>query len=58
MIKSLIIAIVAIIMMMVGWVFVQTLWRKIFTGSYQGEDVLAGRKGCMNCSCLLICKNK
>ncbi len=57
MIKSLIIAATAIILMMVGWIIVQTVWRKVFTGRWLGEDVLVDRRGCTDCSCLFICKN-
>lgn len=57
MIKSLIIASLAIIFMMLGWVIVQTVWRKVFTGSWFGDDVLIDRRSCSDCSCLIICKN-
>jgi len=58
MVKSLIIAITAIVLLMLGWIIVQTMWRKIFTGSFSGEDVLVDRRSCSDCSCLVICKNK
>lgn len=58
MLKSLIIATVAIIGMMLVWTIVQTMWRKIFTGNAVGEDVLVDRRDCADCSCITICKNK
>ena len=56
MLKSLIIATVAIVGMMLVWTVVQTMWRKIFTGNAVGEDVLVDRRSCSDCSCLTICK--
>jgi len=56
--KSFLIAATAIIGMMFVWTIVQTMWRKIFTGSAAGEDVLADRRSCSDCSCITICKNK
>ena len=58
MLKSLIIATVAIIGMMLVWTIVQTMWRKVFTGNAVGEDVLVDRRDCADCSCITICKTK
>ena len=58
MLKSLFIAIIAIVGMMIAWTVVQTMWRKIFTGNAVGEDVLVDRRSCSDCSCITICKNK
>jgi hypothetical protein len=57
-IKSFLIAALAIVGMMIAWTVVQTMWRKIFTGNAVGEDVLADRRSCSDCSCITICKNK
>lgn len=56
MLKSLLITTIAIVGMMIGWIIVQTIWRKVFTGSWNGDDVLIDRRGCTDCSCLFICK--
>lgn len=56
MLKSFIIAALGIIGMMMVWTLVQTLWRKTFTGSTVGEDVLVGRRSCSGCSCTTTCK--
>ena len=58
MFKSLLIAAIAIVGMMLVWTIVQTMWRKIFTGNAVGEDVLVDRRSCSDCSCISICKNK
>jgi len=57
-IKSLFIAAIAIIGMMIVWTIVQTMWRKIFTGNAVGEDVLVDRRSCADCSCITICKSE
>jgi hypothetical protein len=56
MIKSLVIAIGGIIGLMMVWIIVQSLWRKIFAEHISDEDVLAERRSCGNCGCSTICK--
>lgn len=59
MLKSLFIAIGGIVGLMLVWVAIQALWRKVFTEDYTtDEDVLAGRRSCGNCGCTTVCKTK
>lgn len=59
MLKSLFIAIGGIVGLMLVWVGIQALWRKVFSDDYTSdEDVLAGRRSCGNCGCTTVCKNK
>ncbi len=58
MVQSLVIAIGGIIFLMIGWVAVQSFWRKTFADHITDEDVLAGRSSCSNCGCTTICKKK
>ena len=53
-----IIGIIGIAGLMVAWVAVQSLWRKIFIDEVVDRDVLAGRSDCGNCSCLTPCSVK
>ena len=58
MFKSLIIGIGFIVTIAVAWVFVQTLWKKVFREEYADDDVLAGRRNCSNCGCTKVCERK
>ncbi|MFZ1748759.1 MAG: hypothetical protein WAU01_01135 [Saprospiraceae bacterium] len=58
MIKSMLIAILGIIGLMVVWALIQTLWRSTFQEFITDEDVLAGRNSCDNCGCTKVCSNK
>ncbi len=58
MLNTYIIAIVGIISMMVGWVFIQALWRTVFSDHVSDEDALAERTKCSNCGCKTVCKKK
>ena len=58
MLQSFIIGIGGIIIMMVLWVLVQSLWRKTFAEYLTDEDVLADRTKCSNCGCATACENK
>lgn len=58
MIKSLLIASGAIVGLMLAWVLVQSLWRRIFAEHIQEADVLAGRRSCANCGCVGVCERK
>jgi hypothetical protein len=58
MFESLIIGIGGIVIMMIIWAVVQSLWRKTFTDYISDDDVLAGRSSCSNCGCTNICKEK
>jgi len=41
--------IVAVVALAVGWVAVQSAWRKAFPGMIADPDVLAGRTDCHGC---------
>ena len=56
MISSLIIGIGGIVFLMLAWVAVQALWRKIFAENIQDDDVLTGRTKCSSCGCGTICR--
>jgi uncharacterized membrane protein YciS (DUF1049 family) len=58
MIESIIIAIVSITGLMLGWVLIQSLWRKTFQNMITDQDVLAERRTCGKCSCDNPCPNK
>ncbi|MBK8625017.1 MAG: hypothetical protein IPN86_05495 [Saprospiraceae bacterium] len=58
MIKSLIIAITGISALMIGWLMIQTFWKKTFRDYISDEDVLAERRSCKNCGCTEACENK
>jgi hypothetical protein len=58
MIASYVIGISGIVALMVTWIGVQTLWRKIFSEHVTDEDALAERTKCDNCGCTTACENK
>lgn len=58
MFKSLIIGIGFIVTIAIAWMFVQTLWKKVFKDEYYEDDVLAGRRSCSNCGCTTVCERK
>ncbi|MCA9742102.1 MAG: hypothetical protein H6695_13005 [Deferribacteres bacterium] len=58
MLKTYILAILAIPALMFVWLGVQIGWRKLFHEYVEDDDVLAGRKGCADCNCLGTCQNK
>ncbi len=49
-------AIVGITVILGGWIWVQNAWRRVFPGTPVGEDVLAGRISCHNCTCNSPCE--
>ena len=49
-------AIVGIIVILGGWIMVQNAWRRVFPGIPAGEDVLASRISCHNCTCNSPCE--
>jgi len=53
---SVVLASAAIVSMMLIWLGVQTLWRRVFAGEIADEDVLAGRKSCGSCGCGMTCR--
>ena len=55
MIKSLLIACVVIVALMVLWLAVQQGWRTLFADQLTDEDVLAGRRSCGSCGCTSAC---
>jgi hypothetical protein len=48
----------SIIFLMIGWVAIQTLWRKVFSEHVTDEDAMAERTTCGNCACKTVCENK
>lgn len=42
-------ALVLLVLMLVGWVAVQTAWRRSFPDASGERDALAGRGGCGGC---------
>ena len=58
MIGSYVIGILGIVALMVGWVVVQIVWRKIFSEHVTDEDAMAERTKCTNCGCTTACENK
>lgn len=56
--ESYIIAASGIVSMMVLWIVIQFLWRKVFPEYTQDEDILADRTKCSHCGCTTACKNK
>jgi hypothetical protein len=45
------IAMGAVIVLMLFWILIQTIWRNVFRDYIQDEDVLADRRSCANCGC-------
>lgn len=43
---------------MFAWAGVQALWKQTFQEYVEGEDAMAGRTKCSNCSCTTACLNK
>ncbi|MEO9477610.1 MAG: hypothetical protein ABJG41_18840 [Cyclobacteriaceae bacterium] len=52
------IAIGGIVGMMLLWVAVQALWKKVFVDYLTGEDAMGGRTKCAGCGCKTACVNK
>ena len=50
-------ATIGITIILGGWVLVQVAWRRVFPGTPPGDDVLAGRIGCHQCTtCATPCE--
>jgi len=58
MVEKYLIGILGIVGLMIIWVAVQAMWRKIFVDEIVDSDVLAGRSDCGNCRCLTPCTLK
>lgn len=58
MLQSLIIAVGLTVVMVLAWLLVQLLWKRVFSEEYREDDVLAGRRSCANCGCTGICERK
>jgi hypothetical protein len=58
MIYSIIIGIGSVVALMLGWAFVQAVWRSAFHDEIKDEDALAGRSSCGACGCGLVCERK
>ncbi|MEO9806002.1 MAG: hypothetical protein ABJF04_22275 [Reichenbachiella sp.] len=58
MLKEYLISIIGIVSLMIIWMGVQSMWRKMFSAHLSDEDALAERTRCTNCGCTTVCKNK
>ena len=58
MIQSLLTAIGFLVGLVLAWIAVQALWRKVFADYVTDEDVLAERRDCGNCGCTKAGENK
>jgi hypothetical protein len=58
MIQSLLTAVGILVGLVLAWVGVQALWRKVFADYVHDDDVLAERRDCGNCGCTKACENK
>ena len=52
---SYIIGIGSVVFLMIAWIAVQFLWRRVFADHVTDEDALAGRTSCGNCGCTTVC---
>jgi hypothetical protein len=55
MINSLLIGVGGVILLVLIWIVVQQLWRKVFAEYISEPDVLAERSSCGNCTCTTAC---
>jgi hypothetical protein len=51
-------AIAIVVGLMLGWVGIQVLWRRVFTNYISETDVLAERRSCGQCGCTKACEKK
>ncbi|HRF40618.1 MAG TPA: hypothetical protein PK198_17620 [Saprospiraceae bacterium] len=58
MVKSLFTAIGILVGLVLAWIAVQALWRKVFADYVHDDDVLAERRECGNCGCTTACERK
>ena len=58
MIGSYITAVIGSVSLMVGWVAIQSIWKKTFSDHVTDEDAMAERTKCTNCGCTSACENK
>lgn len=58
MMYSLIIGVGGVVALMLGWMAVQAIWKRLFHDQLADEDVLAGRNSCGECGCGVICQKK
>ncbi|MFY0627444.1 MAG: hypothetical protein JXR07_14175 [Reichenbachiella sp.] len=58
MITTYLIGIFGIVGLMIAWVGIQSVWKRIFAEHVTDEDAMAGRTKCSNCGCTTACKNK
>lgn len=58
MIQSFLTAVSILVGLVLFWVAVQALWRKVFADYVNDEDGLAERRDCGNCGCTKACENK
>ena len=51
-------SILVLVFMILAWVLIQSLWRRVFHENVTDQDVLAGRRSCGNCGCTTVCTVK
>lgn len=56
MLEKYFIALLILLVILVGWIVVQSLWREVFKDSLNDDDVLKHRSTCGSCSCGTVCK--
>ena len=50
MLASYVVGLVAVVLLSVAWVAVQSAWRRVFPPTGADPDALAGRTGCHGCA--------
>ena len=58
MLTSYAVAVLAMVVLAVAWVGVQSAWRRTFPGAMADPDVLAGRMGCHGCDSTEDCDRR
>lgn len=58
MIESMLIGIGVVVLLVLGWIGVQSWWGNVFADYLTDEDVMAGRTKCSNCGCTSACELK
>ncbi len=52
------IGILGVVALMIGWIGIQAVWRRVFSDHITDSDVLADRRSCGNCGCTTACEIK
>ncbi|MBD0401758.1 MULTISPECIES: hypothetical protein [Flammeovirga] len=51
-------ALLILVVILVAWIVVQSLWGQLFKEELNDEDVLKHRSQCGSCSCGAVCKKQ